>query len=51
MKIPLANAIFGDNLNIDKFYKSNRSESTKLKDLTLKRLIKKYFQFIKLKSD
>ena len=51
MIIPLANAIFDGDLNIDDFYKSKNIQSGyNLKNLTFRKLDQKIFPMIKLKS-
>ena len=52
MVIPLANAIFGQNLNIDFFYKNPKEDFTDkiVKGLKFTRVNKKTFPLIKLKN-
>ena len=56
MTIPLANAIFNDNFNINNFYKSNAKNKNKnknknyLNNLSFKKVDKKIFPSIKLKN-
>ena len=49
MIIPLANAIFEDNLDIEDFYKLNNNHKT-LQDLTFRNVNKRIFPIIKLKD-
>ena len=48
MIIPLANAIFGENFNIEFFYNKNRNSS--IKSLRFKKVDKKIFPIIKIKK-
>ena len=50
MIIPLANAIFDGNLNIDNFYNNNNSKSIIAESLTFKKVDEKKFPLIKLKK-
>ena len=49
MKIPIANAIFDDQLSIDDFYKIKKNNNM-LKNLTFKKVDKNIFPIIKLKN-
>jgi 1-deoxy-D-xylulose-5-phosphate reductoisomerase len=48
MVIPLANAIFENNLNIDKFYKTRKKKI--IQDLSFEKVDNKIFPLIKLKN-
>jgi 1-deoxy-D-xylulose-5-phosphate reductoisomerase len=50
MIIPLANAIFDENLNIEDFYKMTKNNKKPIEDLTFKTVNKKIFPIIKLKN-
>ena len=50
MIVPLANAIFDENFNIDKFYKNKDKYKQNIKNLTFQKPNKKIFPLIKLKS-
>jgi 1-deoxy-D-xylulose-5-phosphate reductoisomerase len=50
MIIPLANAIFDENLNIEDFYKMTKNNKKPIEDLTFKTVNEKIFPIIKLKN-
>ena len=50
MIIPLANAIFDENINISDYYKISRSKRNNINNLSFKRVNKKIFPVISLKS-
>ena len=43
MTIPLANAIFDDKLNIENFYKQDKSKNHNFEDLIFRKVDKKIF--------
>ena len=51
MIIPLSNAIFDKQINIDKYFKNKRNKSLGIQNLTFKKVEKKKFPMINLKKE
>ena len=51
MIIPLSNAIFDKQINIDKYFKNKRNKSLGIQNLTFKKVEKKKFPMINLKKN